>query len=92
MEIQVRDDRRLVAVWLSRAETREPDLKVRLLSLCQNYRARRYQVAVFCSGAGDLREETGALLRRNRLLSVGPAVDGPSQPFPLAPPSPAVLQ
>ncbi len=66
MEINVRDDRKIVEVWLTREEQGDQALKEKLRPLYQQYRAKKYTVAVFLSGTQDLAEETGALLRYNR--------------------------
>ncbi len=66
MEINVRDDRKIVEVWLTREEQEDQALKEKLRPLYQQYRAKKYTVAVFLSGTQDLAEETGALLRYNR--------------------------
>ncbi len=69
MEINVRDDRKIVEVWLTREEQQDQASMVQLKPLCQQYRDKKYTVAVFLSGMQDLAEETGALLRLNRRRS-----------------------
>ncbi len=69
MEINVRDDRKIVEVWLTREEQGDQALKEKLRPLYQQYRAKNNTVAVFLSGTQDLAEETGALLRYNRRRS-----------------------
>ncbi len=69
MEINVRDDRKIVEVWLTREEQGDRALREKLRPLYQQYRAKKYTVAVFLSGTQDLAEETGALLRYNRRRS-----------------------
>ncbi len=69
MEINVRDDRKIVEVWLTREEQQDQASMVQLKPLYQQYRNKKYIVAVFLSGTQDLAEETGALLRRNRRRS-----------------------
>ncbi len=69
MEINVRDDRKIVEVWLTREEQQDQASMVQLKPLYQQFRDKKYTVAVFLSGTQDLAEETGALLRRNRRRS-----------------------
>lgn len=66
MEINVRDGRRLVEVWLAKEEKQDQAFRESLKPLYQDYKAKKYTVAVFLSGDRDLAEETGALLRRNK--------------------------
>ncbi len=69
MEINVRDDRKIVEVWLTREEQQNQALKEKLSPLRQQYKAKKYTVVEFLSGTQDLAEETGARLRRNRRRS-----------------------
>ena len=66
MEINVRDDRKIVEVWLTKKEQQDQALREKLKPLYQQYEAKKYKVAVFLSGSRDLAEETGALLRSNK--------------------------
>ena len=66
MEINVRDEMKIVEVWLTREEKRDTALREGLKPLCQEYKEKKYLVAVFESGSLDLWEETGALLCYNR--------------------------
>ena len=66
MEINVRDDRKLVEIWLTSKEWQDQTCAAGLTPLFQQYRAKKYTVAVFLSGGRDLAEETGALLRQNK--------------------------
>lgn len=66
MEINVRDDRKIVEVWLTNEEKQDQAIKESLKPLYQQYKAKKYTVAVFLSGSRDLAEETGALLCRNK--------------------------
>ena len=69
MEINVRDDRKIVEVWLTNEEQQDQTLKEKLNPIYQQYKEQKYTVAVFLSGHRDLAEETGALLRRNKRRS-----------------------
>ena len=66
MEINVRDDSKVVEVWLSRAEKQDSNLRERLKLLYQEYKAKKFLVAVFESGEQDLEKLTGGLLGYNR--------------------------
>ena len=74
MEIHVRDDRKIAEVWLTKEEQQDQAVRETLKPLYQQYKAKKYTVAVFLSGDKDLAEETGALLRhakrRNAELAV----------------------
>lgn len=66
MEINVRDDRRLVDVWLTNVE--KPTLRFGrgLKSIYDRYRKQNYTVAVFESGGRDLCHGTLDLLSHNK--------------------------
>ena len=69
MEIHVRDDRKIAEVWLTKEEQQDQAVRETLKPLYQQYRVKKYTVAVFLSGDKDLTEETGALLRRAKRRS-----------------------
>ena len=66
MEINVRDDRKIVEVWLTNQDKRDQALKGQLNILYQQYKVKKYSVVEYQSGDQDLVEETSALLRYNR--------------------------
>ena len=66
MELYVREDRRIVEIWLTGAEKQDAAVQEKLKSLYTIYRKEKYLVAVFLSGAGDLYAETRELLAYNR--------------------------
>ena len=66
MEINVRDSNQIVEVWLTREEKQDINLRERLRPLYQEYRAKKFLVAVFESGEQNLEELTGSLLGYNR--------------------------
>lgn len=66
MEVNVRDDKKMVEVWLTNQEKQSQALGKQLRNFCQQYREKKYFVAVFMSGGQDLTEETSALLCYNR--------------------------
>ena len=69
MEINVRNDRKIVEVWLTNQEKQDKVIQEQLENLYQQYGKKKYFVAVFMSGDQDLVEETSALLRYNRKKS-----------------------
>ena len=74
MEMNVRDDRKLVEIWLTNAEKIDPVLRDGLKGIYAEYSAKKYTVAVFESGEGNLFENTRDLLLYNRRRSAERAV------------------
>ena len=70
MEISIKDSNKIVEVWLTREETQDVKLRERLKPLYQEYRAKKFLVAVFESGEQNLEELTGSLLGYNRKRTV----------------------
>ena len=66
MEMNVRDDQKLVEIWLTNAEKIDPVLREGLKEIYAKYKTKKYMVAVFESGKGDLYENTRDLLLYNR--------------------------
>ena len=66
MEINVRDDMKLVTIWLTRAEQEDTALREQLKTLYAEYKAKKYMVAQFHSGTEDLYQGTRDLLIFNR--------------------------
>lgn len=62
----MRDDMKLVTVWLTRAEQEDTALRERLKTLYAEYKAKKYMVARFHSGTEDLYTCTRDLLLYNR--------------------------
>lgn len=62
----MRDDMKLVTVWLTRAEQEDLALRERLKEVYAEYKAKKYMVAQFHSGTEDLYEGTRDLLIFNR--------------------------
>lgn len=62
----MRDDMKLVTIWLTRAEQEDTALRERLKTLYAEYKAEKYMVAQFHSGTEDLYEGTRDLLLYNR--------------------------
>ena len=66
MEINVRDEQKLVEVWLTNAEKNDPAVRERLKPLYAEYKQKKYMVAVFESGGRDLYQSTLGLLAYNK--------------------------
>lgn len=66
MEIRVRDNKQLVEVWLSNAEKNDTSLREGLKRLYDEYKKKKYLVAVFESGEGALYQSTLELLSYNK--------------------------
>ena len=66
MEVKVHDDMKLVEVWLTRQEQADDVIREQLRQMYQDYKARKYMVAQFHSGGGDLYAITRDLLIFNR--------------------------
>ncbi len=66
MEINVHDDKKMVEVWLTRAEKQNEALQQELKPLYAQYKKKKYMVAVFKSGEQDLYQNTLALLSYNK--------------------------
>ena len=74
MEMNVRDDKKIVEIWLTNAEKNDPVLRESLKDVYAKYKAKKYLVAVFESGSGDLYQYTRDLLIYNRRRSAQRAV------------------
>lgn len=52
MELNIREDKKLVNIWLTKLEKADSVLQNRLNELYTEYKAKKYVVAVFESGSG----------------------------------------
>lgn len=66
LQIDVLDDKKIVAVWLTRAEDANEAVRARIDGLCREYKPRKYQVAVYKSGREDLHTSVLDLLAYNK--------------------------
>jgi len=66
LEINVRDDMKFVEVWLTRSESQDEQFKESLRPLYQEYKAKKYKVAVFHSGERDVWDAASDLICYNR--------------------------
>lgn len=66
MEINVKDEKRMVEIWLSNAEKRDPVLRESLKDIYDKFKKKKYLVAVFEYGEKDLYQGTLDLLAYNK--------------------------
>ena len=66
----VHDDMKLVEIWLTKAESDDDVFRRKLEPIFAEYKKKKYRVAVFSSGKGDMLEFTKDLLKHNLELSV----------------------
>ncbi|MCD8189627.1 MAG: hypothetical protein LUD78_05315 [Clostridiales bacterium] len=71
MEVNVREDKKLVDVWLTNVEKNDPQIQAQLKELYAQYKEKKYLVAVYQSGSRDLYESTLALLAYNKKRGAG---------------------
>ena len=69
MLMNVRDDLKIVEIWLTNPEKNDPVVRESLKPIYARYKKEKYLVGVFESGEGDLYDDTLALLSYNRKLS-----------------------
>ena len=67
LEIQVKDSDKIVEIWLSNAEKEDVALRDSLKPMYIDYNMKKYKIAVFESGTGDLFDTTAGLLLHNRM-------------------------
>ena len=67
MEIDVKHENQRVNIWLTRAESRDAELRKSLEPLYQKYKAKKYLVAVFESGTESLEDSVRDLLLFNKV-------------------------
>lgn|GEM_PF-1011755 len=66
LQIDILDNQKIVAVWLTRAERDDESVMARLRSLRSEYKAKKYTVAEYHSGSGDLQTSVLDLLAYNK--------------------------
>ena len=66
MEICVKDSLKIVEIWMTNAEQGNAVLRKSLRPLFDEYKQKKYKVAVFESGRDDLLYNTAGLLLHNR--------------------------
>ena len=66
LQIDVLDDKKIVAVWLTRAEDANEAVRARIDGLCREHKPKKCQVAVYKSGREDLHTSVLDLLAYNK--------------------------
>lgn len=66
MEMNVRDDKQLVDIWLTNAEKNDPKIREGLKAIYDKYKKQKYLVVVYESGERDLYRSTSDLLTYNK--------------------------
>ena len=66
MRMEVREQSKIVELWLTKEEKNDPVLRESLKPIYQQYKDQKYLVAVFLSGEDDLYQQTLDLLLYNR--------------------------
>ncbi len=79
MYVKVTENPKLVEVWLTRAERRDPALRSQLQEQCRPFAEENYTVVYFSSGAADLYDQTLELLRYNKVRSAQRSVQAQQQ-------------
>lgn len=70
MHMEVREQSKIVELWLTKEENNDPVFRESLKPIYQQYKAQKYMVAVFLSGEADLYQQT------RDLLGLQPAASG----------------
>ena len=66
MRMEVKDQSKVVELWLTREERDDSAFRESLKPMYQKYKEQKYLVAVFLSGEADLYQQTRDLLLYNR--------------------------
>ena len=66
MEIERNEEKKIISVWLTKAESRDENLQCRLKSMYSKWKKEKYLVAVYHSGTEDLYRSTLDLLAYNK--------------------------
>ena len=66
MELNIRNDIKMVEIWLTKAERQDAKLQRDLKVLYQGFKESGYLVATFLSGDQDLTDTTSDLICYNR--------------------------
>ena len=66
MRMEIREQNKIVELWLTRKERDNPAFRESLKPIYQQYKDQNYLVAAFLSGEEDLYQQTRDLLLYNR--------------------------
>ena len=67
VEIRIKDSDKIVEIWLTNSEKSNLAIHSSLKLIYAAYRTKKYKIAVFQSGEGNLFENTDGLLLHNRM-------------------------
>ena len=68
MQLDIHPEKKLVCIWLTKAESADASAQEQLRPLYDRFRKQKFLVAVFRSGCQNLTDLTSELLRYNRKL------------------------
>lgn len=80
LELHIWDDKKLVEIWLNSEERKDTQLREELKDVYARCREKKYLVAVYESGEGDLYQGTLDLLRYNKRRSAEREVQKAKRP------------
>ncbi len=66
MEIERNEEKKIISVWLTKAESQDQELQRRLKAMYPKWKKEKYLVAAYHSGKEDLFESTLSLLAYNK--------------------------
>ncbi|NLV87227.1 MAG: hypothetical protein GX025_08445 [Clostridiales bacterium] len=66
MEISIIEEKKLVEIWLTHAESQDETVRENLKPLYAEYKEKKYTTAVFLSGTRNLADASSDLLCYNR--------------------------
>ena len=66
MEIDIKNELGVVAIWLTNTEKQDEEIQKRLKWIYESFKLTGYNVAVFCSGTENLADVTSDLICYNR--------------------------
>ena len=66
MEIERNEEKKIISVWLTKAESKDEALQNRLKPMYAKWKKEKYMVAVYHSGTEDLYRSTLDLLAYNK--------------------------
>lgn len=66
MTIDIHDEKRFVEIWLESCDENNEEVQEKVRELTDMFSGRKYYVAVFHSGKGDLLTNSRELILRNR--------------------------
>ena len=75
MEVRQDHEKKIIEVWLTKAEKADEAMQCRLRPMYARWKRQKYLVAVYCSGAQDLQEQTACLLLHNRNVFAAQAAE-----------------